>query len=95
MILVKFWWIISSATNAFYGVVSGWLGDVTLVSGLAVYLYHKNCHVKGCPRLGKHSVAGGKIVTCRRHHPDMGPDHVITPEVVAKAHEQYHTQNIK
>lgn len=92
MWLVHLWWDITSTTNAFYGVVSGWLGDVGLASGIILYYRHKNCHVKGCPWLGKHPVAGGKYVVCGRHHPEI-PEHITHYDVV-KAHKVY-TESIK
>lgn len=85
MIIVHFWWLITSATNAFYGIVSGWLGDVGLFAGIIIYLRHKNCHVKGCYRLGKHQVANGKYTVCAVHHPEVSDK--ITAKHIAQVHQ--------
>lgn len=84
MFWVHIWWITSSATNSFYGIVSGWLGDLGLLVGLVMYYRKHNCHVKGCPRLGKHSVGDGSLIVCKKHHP-LHHDTRITPE-----HVQFH-----
>jgi hypothetical protein len=52
---------------------SGPFADVALFSAPIVLLRKHNCHVKGCPRLGRHGVPGTGFVVCRRHHPDDRP----------------------
>jgi len=81
---------ITGVTNLlWYNWWSGIVGDLALLGGFAMLYKKLNCHVRGCYRIGLHHVANGKYTTCIRHHPDMGKNHVITPEVVAKAHKQY------
>jgi hypothetical protein len=62
----------------FYGFFSGFgsdLGELTLIGGmLAVYRKH-NCHVRHCPRIGKHQVDGTPYVVCFRHSPHGIPTH--------------------
>jgi hypothetical protein len=49
------------------------LSVVPLV-GTPILLARKyNCHVKGCWRVGRHSIADTIYVVCRRHHPDPKP----------------------
>lgn len=43
------------------------LGMSTIIAGL----WHAvNCHVDGCPKIGRYHVAGGKFKVCRAHHPE-------------------------
>lgn len=73
MIIVHFWWLITSATNAFYGIVSGWLGDVTVfgsaAAGLRMYYKHTRCHVDTCNKHGKYPFQHYKL--CEDHHPEV------------------------
>ena len=72
----------------FYGFWSGFgsdLGEITIITALlAVYRKH-NCHVRGCPRIGRHeftdSATGVTYLLCRRHHPGT-PDKGLRPEHV-------------
>ena len=43
--------------------------SLTLGSGVWAFIRSRNCEVKGCLRLGRHTTAAGHRV-CRRHHPD-------------------------
>lgn len=64
-----------------------WSGVATQMSALAaVIVYYKkhNCHVHGCPRIGKHPV--GHYVVCAKHHPYM--PRKITTEHIQFAHEK-------
>jgi hypothetical protein len=56
-----------------YSIISGPLADITLLGGAYAIYRHHNCHVSGCPRIGRHKVAGTDYVVCRRHHPDEAP----------------------
>lgn len=49
------------------------ISEVAIVGGILSWWHHKNCHVKGCFRLGKHQVEGTPHVVCRKHHPDDAP----------------------
>jgi hypothetical protein len=65
-----------------YNFISGPLADITLLGGAYAILRRHNCHVKGCPRIGRHPVEGTSYVVCRRHHPDESP----SAEEVLAAH---------
>lgn len=67
-----------------YGFWSGIGGDASILAVPAVLVRRHNCHAKGCPRLGRHPVAGTTFVVCRRHHPDDHP----TAETIQKAGSQ-------
>ena len=56
-----------------YNFISGPLADITLLGGAYAILRRHNCHVKGCPRIGRHPVDGTDYVVCRKHHPDESP----------------------
>jgi hypothetical protein len=65
-----------------YNFISGPLADITLLGGAYAILRRHNCHVKGCPRIGRHPVDGTSYVVCRKHHPAGKP----TAEQVYAAH---------
>ena len=62
-----------SANGTPYLIWSGIVGDAALVGAVIAFIRHKNCHVKGCPRLGRHTVQGTDHVVCRKHHPQDTP----------------------
>ena len=73
-------------SGRWYGFWSGFgsdIGEFGIVVGLAALVRKHNCHAKGCPRLGRHPVAGTTYVVCRKHHPDAKP-------TAAHIREQYH-----
>lgn len=50
-------------------------GVGAVAAGYALVRKH-NCHVKGCPRLGRHPVDGTSYIVCQHHHPrDSAPSH--------------------
>jgi len=53
-----------------YGFWSGFAGDLTIFAAVIGWLWHHNCHVKGCWRLG-HPHEGK--VACRKHHAQVHP----------------------
>jgi hypothetical protein len=56
------------------------------VFGLVAGAYYKhNCHVQGCPRIGRHHVEGTPYVVCTRHHPDTP----ATLPTTAAIHDAY------
>jgi hypothetical protein len=76
---------LDNATSSFYLFWSG-IGGILerllelLVIGLTIY-YHHNCHVKGCWRPGRFSIAGGTLKVCHHHHPyyhdtDITQEHI-------------------
>ena len=59
-------------SGPYYGFWSGFgsdIAEITLLGGLIAAYRHRNCHVKGCARLGK-PVAGTPYLACWKHHPD-------------------------
>ena len=62
-----------STTTPQYAFWSGFAGDLAIFGAVIAYVRHKNCHVKGCPRLGRHAVQGTDHVVCRKHHPQDTP----------------------
>ena len=77
-------------SGPYYGFWSGFgsdIGEATLVVGVVAAWRHHNCHVKGCPRLGR-PVAGTPYVACARHHPaHTGSKRAITREML---HREFH-----
>ena len=66
----------SNSSSRAYGFWSGFgsdLGELALIGGVWMGLRKLNCHVKGCWRIGHHSLEGTPYVVCRKHHPDV-PD---------------------
>jgi len=64
---------IDNLSGRWYGFWSGFFGDVSILSMPLILLRRHNCHVKGCPRLGRHPVEGKPWTVCRKHHPDDHP----------------------
>lgn len=67
---------LDNLSGPWYGFWSGAgsdLGELAIVGGLIGLLRKHNCHVHGCPRIGRHKIAGTDWVVCRRHHPDDAP----------------------
>ena len=65
-----------SGAGSHYGFFSGTgsdISEIAIIGGVASWWHHKNCHVKGCWRIGRHPVEGTPHVVCRRHHPDEAP----------------------
>jgi hypothetical protein len=68
-------------SGPWYGWWSGAGSDVSelaLFGALAASIRARNCEVKPCWRLGRHTTAAGHRV-CRRHHPD---DHLSAGQVI-------------
>jgi hypothetical protein len=80
-------WVLglTNASGGWYLLWSGIFGDVTIFAALAIFLHHRNCHARGCWRIGRHPVEGTPYVVCRRHHPDM-PDEQPTAEQIGNQH---------
>ena len=67
---------IDNESGPWYAFWSGFgsdLGEIAIMGSLLALVRRHNCHVKGCPRLGRHPVAGTTWTVCRRHHPDGHP----------------------
>lgn len=67
-----------------YNFWSGFGSDLTefaIIGSLVVGMRHLNCHVKGCWRVGNHSLEGTPYKLCRKHHPDI-PNEAQTHEQI-------------
>lgn len=64
---------LDNASGGWYLLWSGIFGDVSLIGGAFVLVRKHNCHVRGCPRIGRHPIEGTTYVVCRKHHPDDAP----------------------
>jgi hypothetical protein len=49
-------WVAIGLANSgpVYAFWSGFFGDVSLLAGVVVFVVHKNCHGRGCWRIGSH-----------------------------------------
>lgn len=47
---------------------SGFGADLSMFVGVGVWYRHRNCHARGCWRLGRYPTTDGPWMTCRRHH---------------------------
>jgi hypothetical protein len=102
VLLVAFWhWCLhlffhttgaenGGAGSTWYGFWSGFGGavpDFLILGGLVTLYRHHNCHVKGCPRIGK-SVEGTPYKACHLHHPaHQGAKRNVSLDVIT---EHYH-----
>lgn len=64
---------LDNPSGHWYSFWSGFFGDASILTTPAVLARRHNCHTRGCPRLGRHPVAGTTWTVCRRHHPDEHP----------------------
>lgn len=64
---------------AFWSGIGSDIGEIALIGLLYQNVRKHNCHVKGCPRIGRHHI--GDYIVCRRHHPTDAP----TPTDIANA----------
>ena len=61
---------INDTSGPWYGFWSGFgsdIAEITLVAGVIAFFRHRNCHVKGCWRLG-HADPKHGWPACRLHH---------------------------
>jgi hypothetical protein len=75
-------------SGPYYGFWSGFgsdLSEFALVGALAGLLRKHNCHVRGCPRIGRHHVEGTQYVVCGHHSPTGAPTH----QDVIDAHQEH------
>jgi hypothetical protein len=87
------WFEVHSGTvnesGPYYGFWSGFgsdIGEATLVVGVAAAWRHHNCHVKGCPRLGR-TVEGTPYIACPKHHPaHEGKNRAVSLATIHRAH---------
>lgn len=62
---------LSGPQYGFWSGIGSDVGEVTIFGAVVGMYRHKNCHAKGCWRLGKHAVDGTPYVVCTKHHPDV------------------------
>ncbi len=90
-IIVHIWhWLLTVTGTAIPDGGSNWynfwsgfgsdFGEVAILGSLVALYKHHNCSVKGCPRIGRHAVAGTPYLTCHRHatlavHKQLHDDH--------------------
>ena len=66
-----------------YNFISGPLADITLLTGVGIFLHNHNCHVNGCWRMSWHDHPDHGHPVCKKHFPyEQGPD------LSAAAHRQ-------
>lgn len=56
---------LTSGNSPWYLLHSGVESNLGLFTALGIFLIHKNCHTKGCKRIGHPDHHG--VVHCRRH----------------------------
>jgi hypothetical protein len=82
-------------SSAYYGFWSGFGSILERIIELIVIgflvLYHRNCHQKGCLRIGHFDVEGTPYKACRKHHPTV-PDKAHKDEI-RDAHREAHRDN--
>lgn len=83
-VLAFFFWKTSSDDLSNW---SNFLGPIEGVGAFGagyVLMRRHNCHVKGCPRIGRHAVDGTSYVVCRHHHPEDKPTHQQVLDAAAR-----------
>lgn len=55
---VAYWLGLTNPSGPVYLFWSGFFGDVTIFAAAVLFLRHKNCHRKGCWRLGHPTTPG-------------------------------------
>ena len=74
-------------SGPYYGFFSGFgsdLGELAILGGVVQLFRHRNCHVKGCWRLGK-PVGDSAFLACHKHHPNHpGEKRNVTQEQIAE-----------
>jgi hypothetical protein len=76
-----------------YNFWSGFGSDIiefAIFGGIAKYYRQRNCHAKGCWRLGHHHVEGTPYKVCRRHHPTLSNTRNVP---VAQIHDEHAQAN--
>jgi hypothetical protein len=84
-------------SNRWTTLLGGWPqtleGIGAIAAGYALVRKH-NCHVKGCPRIGRHPVDGTNYIVCQHHHPsDQAPSH--DKILAANKHHQSHLAELE
>lgn len=83
---------LDNLSGPFYGFWSGVGSDVSelaiVAAVIGMYRRH-NCHVKGCPRIGKHPVEGTPYIVCAKHHPDV-PERITARHIFTRLARMTH-----
>jgi hypothetical protein len=62
--------VIPANGSKWYNFWSGFgsdFGEIAILGSIIALYKHHNCTVKGCPRIGHHSVTGTPYKTCHKH----------------------------
>lgn len=69
----------------FWSGIGSDFGELTLLTAMVVAFRRVNCHVKGCPRIGKYHVDNTPYKVCALHHPRV-PTKGASAEHIADLH---------
>lgn len=83
MHLLLHWVGLDNSSGTPYLFWSGIFGDMTIFGGLVALYKHHNCHVKKCPRIGRHPFQHYRL--CARHHPGVPKE--VTHLHIVKLHK--------
>ena len=86
------WLGVDNVSGPAYGWWSGAgsdIGELAIIGAVIGTWRRVNCHVKGCPRIGRHPAAGGQFVTCRRHSPDPDVRAGLKSHHIHAAHQRH------
>jgi hypothetical protein len=79
----------------YYGFWSGFGSDIAefgILGALATAVYQMvrryNCRYPGCWRIGIHPAAGGQLMLCYRHHPDLA-GMKLSQALILDLHQQH------
>lgn len=81
---------VPDGTSVMYQLWSGFIPALTVLTLIAgvIQLYRRhNCAQHRCWRIGRHPAANGTLITCRKHHPDLG-EGPLTAERIAALHQK-------
>ena len=94
------WWLfhyagLDDVSGPWYAFYSGIAGDLGLFFATVVFAIHtaadyrhKNCHVRWCPRIGRHEIRGTSWKVCNRHHPGDSPTRAMVQDAHRRAEEK-------
>ena len=66
---LQHWAGLDNGSGPIYLFWSGFFGDLTIFAGVIAVYRHKNCHTRGCLRIGK-PLEGTPYLLCHKHHPE-------------------------
>ena len=85
---------VDNVSGRWYGWWSGAgsdIGELAIIGAVIGTWRRVNCHVKGCPRIGKVAVPGTPWHVCWHHHPEGKPTH----HHVLRAHQEHLERQVK